>query len=254
METQNRWGIVLLAGVFSLLAIGVAGATYFFENRPEKPGVVAILSSADSAREADTPADWKASVAQLTSSSPSGLSATDALGLKLAEEYANTERSADEREQALSRLIAEYIPAVSPEATVSLSDLSITSDAALDVYAELTLLILRESGRVREYELVSFSRAVREQNDAGIPELKETAAIYKRIKQALVLVEVPPSVAREHLAVVNSVGSLATTVSLMGRWTGDPITGLSYLDSFITAENALSENVERLFMEIKNAS
>lgn len=248
MKTQNGWGVVLLAGGFSLLAISVAGATYFFENKPEKPGVVAVPNNDIAGVQADTAADWKASLERFTSSSQSGLSPTDLLGLKLGEEYANETRSEDERQEALSRLIAEYVPTFnSHEATVSLGDLSIRTEAALDVYAELTLIILRESARVREYELVSFSRAVREGNNAGIPELKEAATVYKRISQALVLVDVPPSVANEHLAVINSLGSLANIVSRMGGWTGDPLTGLSYLDSFITAENAVAASVETLF-------
>jgi hypothetical protein len=261
METQNRWGFVLLAGGFAVLAIGVATATYVFENRVEKkPALIAVQSEEvleeETARE--TLEDWTKTLEVISENPTRGLSPTDILGLELSEKYGTTFKegslTADDQAKVISQIIDGSVPKLALEEEVFLSDLSIRNEAVLDVYGQLTLIILREASKVREYELVSFSRAIRNKNYTGVPELKEAATIYKKIKNALVLVEVPPSLAREHLAVVNSVGSLANIVSLMGRWNGDPITGLSYLDAFLAAEDSLARNVDALFSRIKNLS
>lgn len=251
MNTQNTWGVVLLAGGFALLAISVAGATYFFENKPPaKPALVAVPTEGGAALRAQN-ANWQKTLQTVVDQENAGISPTSKIALELASRYedvfGNETISPGERSQALTDLIQKNIAKPDIASAVTLKDLTVQNDAALDVYAELTLLILRQSSNVREYELVSFSRAMRQKNYSGIPELKEASVIYTRIQNALVIVPVPPTLAREHLAVVNSIGSLANIVNAMGRWNGDPLVGLTYLDSFISAENAVAASVETLF-------
>jgi len=248
-----------MAGGFALVAIAVAGATYFFENKPPAdPAIVAVPSSAGTPSGAGQNADWQKTLLSVIDQEHQGISPTTKIALEISNQYdsvfVNKESTPSERSQALSALIEKNVVKPTVNAPVGFSELTIRQDAALDVYAQLVVLILRQSSNVREYELVSFSRAIRQQNYSGTPELKEAAAIYARIRNALIAVEVPTSVATEHLAVVNSLGSLANIVNAMSKWNGDPITGLTYLDSFIAAENSLAQSVNSLLNKLQPQS
>jgi len=248
-----------MAGGFALLAVLVAGGTYLFENKPRAQSAIVVVPSGapDSARAAQS-ADWQKTLANAVNQEYDGTSPTNKVARELSSRYesvfANTDITLSERSEALSELIEKNVVKPASGAPITLDELTVRQDAALDVYAQLVILILRQSSNVREYELVSFSRAIQQKNYSGTPELKEAATIYTRIRNALVLVEVPPSVADEHLALANSVGALANIVSAMGKWSGDPITGLTYLDSFIAAEDSLAQNAEALFEKIQEIS
>lgn len=256
METQNRWGLVFLVGGFLILAAFVALGTFYFESgraTNEKTPRTGVSSDT-----LPIGSSWQTVLEEILANDASAPFVTEAVALELSskfdEIFANESVSESEKEEALSEVLKSTVKKPETSPTHSLQELSIRNDVAVAVYRELLILVLRESSKVREYELVVFSRAVKEGKYAGVPELKESATLYRKIENALIATPVPPSLAREHLDVVNGVGALANIVGAMGRWSGDPILGLTYLDGFIEAENSLAARIETLFTAIEKAS
>ena len=285
METHKSWGMVVLAGLFAVTAIGVASMTYFAESTDNPITVTSVATSEDGRDDTDkdglpnwqeallgtdstkidtdgdgasdtdevtkgtNPTAW--GTATDTNDDPNKLSTTETLARDLYVEYAKLAEkgtfTADERDQVFAEVIKRDITPPDLTQSLVLSDIKIKADTTVDTYTALVTVILRESTRVKEYELATFARAVNENNFSGTPALKDAATLYAYIAKALLEVEVPPELASEHLATVKSVGALAYAVSLMGNWKGDPLDALSYMDAFNRAEADVTKNVEALF-------
>ncbi len=292
METQNNWGMVVLAGLFAIVASGVAGVTYFWESNPNPnqnntPAQVApVVTTADSRDDtdgdgllnwqetlfgtdptkADTDGDGtsdKDEVAMKADPTKTGVSTvkeyrapktfstTDALARELYVDYtqlaAQGSFTAKERNDMLADIAKRNIETPILTQNITRADLHIKTDTPVETYTALTTIILREATKVKEYELAAFARTVNAGNVTGTPALKEAATLYANIGRALLVMEVPPTLADKHLALIKSVRALSSTVSLMGTWEGDPLDALSYMDAFNRAEGENQKSVSELF-------
>jgi hypothetical protein len=247
METQNRWGLVLLATAFAGVVIAVALFVTFSENKrnAQEPAVVPVIKEA----EKSTPETFDVMNPDIGSVSYVGVSPTDTLAAGLADQYQTLTDSAtsdDEKKAILDAIVAKAVPKQEFASVLTLANLNISNAASADTYAMLLALILSQSSTVREYEMATFLRAVRDMNHDGSPELQEDATIYRQIRDALVAMAVPTAVAREHLAVVNDVGALAQVVAQMGEWNGDPTVGIVYVNAFERAQSAVVQSLSAL--------
>ncbi len=282
MESRKGWGGVVWATVFAVLVIATAAGTYFFENNGGLPFLTA--------REATNPNDadndgltlweervWKTDPALFDTdgdgagdgaevsagSNPlmpghstnayeagaGGVSPSTQLAENVVAAYGIGFQTEAERSAAVTD-IAKTVTL--PDLTEKLiaADLNISNKVSLKLYAAILYEILRESVSLTEYELSSFRRIVTESNYYGSPELQKAATAYKEIQAALVAMQIPPSVANEHLQLVNDVGTLANTVSAMAAWGGDPLAGMAYAGVFLEAEARVEESMTVLFQKV----
>ncbi len=283
MKTRGYWGMLVFAGLFAVTAILVAVGTYFYESSdaPDAP-----LSVTDTAGEkvksifpdtdGDGIPDWQENIIGTNPQNPdtdydgvpdgaelsqgtlafftSNQEPTDSFADALAEKYA--ELSADgpisdeERNVAIDEFVATYGAAPSVYVPLTMSSVRASSDMSVETYAPLLVVILKESANVKEHELTTFRRSIEMKNYSGTSSLREAGVLYKSIQEALIAIDVPPELASEHLAVVNSIGSLAGIVTAMSAWNGDSITGIVYVNAFVGAEAQTNSAIETIFAKI----
>ena len=183
-------------------------------------------------------------------SAPKSLQSTEALARELFVGYASGKRDGSltqgETDLAISEAIANRLKE-SGQTTYSLSNLTIEKDVSVLSYEKQLLNKLNESIAVREYELAVFARLINANIPSEFEKLEAASLVYKSIRDSLVKMEVPESVAHEHLALVNSVSNLSESVSALSRWNGDPLDALVLVDGFVNAENDINNSVHNLF-------
>lgn len=241
METGKRSGMVVLAGVFAISAIGIALFTNYFQNNQKNAGLATIPSEVQ---------NWATfSDTVPTSSGRASLSKTASLSNDLYANYVALSKgtfTVSERDKMLADLVKQHVtsPAIVPN--ISLTDLNIEDSTSLETYGKLLTVILAQSGRVKEYELNVFSRMVSKIKDSDITELKADADLYKRIAASLLVMEVPSALAPKHLEAVKSVGALAKATENLAAWSGDPLEALVALDSFNKADGYVQNSINNL--------
>lgn len=251
METQNRGGLVLLAAGFA----GVAIVTAFVTSLPRdtetahKDLVAAVRQETPEKSSEVNPPLWQRDLALATETYAPGQAPADVLVSRTANAYlVLSDDSVPEatKEEVINSIVKNAVPQIPEAPTLTLADLNVNNATNLDTYAMLFSFILDRSTAVREYEGATFARAVRERNYDGSPELIEAATVYRDIRNALTRIEVPSELAKEHLAVVNDVGSLAQIVAQMGTWSGDPVAGLAYMGAFESAQRKIMQSLSTL--------
>jgi hypothetical protein len=285
METRKGWGMVVVAVVFALAAIGVAGGTYIFENMGGKgPSLQASGAKSPTDEDGDGLLTWEEVVWKTDRMNPDsdadGISdgaevsaGTDPLSseaeslaianqsqtvsfvesVAAAESYIGS-RQLDPGEEDAIRLAAVEssvkIPTV--HGAVPASALTIGTSNSLSEYTQLVFLVLRQSTNIRESELATFRKVMETKNYSGSPELKETALLYKKIAAALLAIEVSNDLAKEHLALINATDGLANTVNLMAGWNGDSVQSLVYINLLAQEQAAVEASAQRLFAKISS--
>jgi hypothetical protein len=246
MKTRGSWGIVYVAIVFAVVAVGIATATYYFEKNQKSAAIVAAGKNLS---------DWHGISDTISTTTTGGEApSSEAVSQDLLDQYAELANqgtfTAEERDQMLSELVQKdvSVPAIVPN--ITLKDLNVQESASLDSYVQLLAVIIAQGGRVKEYELNVFARTVGNEVKTGTPELATDAALYEEIAAALLLMDTPPAVAPQHLEVVKSVGALAKATALLATWNGDPIEGLTYVDAFNKAEAYVTNSVNELFATV----
>lgn len=242
MESQKNWGMVVLAGLFAIVVIGFASFQHYSSKNP---------STKD-------PSPVKGLLADFGGTSNTGkvspLSTSESISKDLYSSYGTLIKdgqfTAEDRDRMLQELVNRHItnPAVVPN--VTLSHLNVSPSTSVDTYTKLFAVIVSRSMLVKEYEINVFARTVGTQNIAGTPELQETATLYRNIAAALLVMEVPSSLAVQHLETVKSVGALAKAVENMAVWKGDPIDALSQVDTFNKAESYVEFSVNDLLATV----
>lgn len=232
-----------MAAIFALLCVG---------------GGIFIHYSAGKTKGAATPpatspvSSWQGIASTSTAPAPT-LSQT--LSGNLYAQYMNLAGqgtfTAAERDQMLASLAKNNVtePAIVPD--IGLGDLSIVATTSLDSYMQLLAVVLAQGGQVKEYELNVFARTLQNQVTSGTPELAADADLYQRIAAAALVMDVPASVAPQHLEIVKSVGALSKAVSLLATWNGDPIEGLTYVDAFNKAQAYVTNSVNALLAAVQ---
>src|SRR3989344_6078659 len=183
METHKSWGMVVLAGLFAVTAIGVASMTYFAESTDNPITVTSVATSEDGRDDTDkdglpnwqeallgtdstkidtdgdgasdtdevtkgtNPTAW--GTATDTNDDPNKLSTTETLARDLYVEYATLAEkgtfTADERDQVFAEVIKRDITPPDLTQSLVLSDIKIKADTTVDTYTALVTVILRES-------------------------------------------------------------------------------------------------------------
>jgi hypothetical protein len=286
METRKGWGMVVVAAVFALAAIAVAGGTLLFENRE---GSTAFLQGSEAKNTADEDGDglttWEETVWKTDPMNPdtdgdgvldgtevsngedplSAKSETLTLAnqsqtasfvqsVSAAESYIIKTANLDAGEQEAIRLAAVTssvkIPVV--HGNIPYSALTIGEGTSLSAYTQTVFYILKQSTSIRENELTTFRKSMEEKNYSGSSALKDTARLYKKIEAALLATEVPKELANEHLALINATDGLANTVTLMANWGGDPVESLVYIDLFLDSQIKVETATKNLFAKISS--
>lgn len=244
MESQKRWGMVVWAGLFAVMAIGTAVATHYFENKKNNPDIVA----------SGNVADWKSVSNFVNADGSNAALSSGQISKDLYSSYLALAQkgqfTAAEKDKMISDLVERHVsnPAVVPNITVS--NLNVQTGVSVTKYAELFAVIMSQASKAKQYELDLFTHTVALRNANGTPALQESANLYLRIAAALLVMEVPPEVATEHLEVVKSVGALGRVVDVMANWHGDPIQALEEVDTFNKTENYVSASVDTLVSKI----
>lgn len=81
-------------------------------------------------------------------------------------------------------------------------------------------------------ELTYFSDAVEKNDSTALAHVQEIGAAYAKIAQAAVKVPVPEEAAAAHLAVVNAMAQLGSTITDLGSVTNDPIRAMLGLQQY----------------------
>ncbi len=149
---------------------------------------------------------------------------------------ATGELSPGERDEIVNRILERNIQPVVVSRTYTEANLVTVPSGDLVAYAGELTEALAQSTKVEQHELTLFGRAVGQTNARGTPELEAAATVYREIENALARMRVPSIVAKEHLAVLQSVTQMSHVVYLMGTWNGEPTLGLSYINAFLEAE------------------
>ena len=130
------------------------------------------------------------------------------------------------------------------------SQLRVSPSATLDTYMGSLGAALGKSAEVKEYELLSFSRAVGKQDYNGTPELGAAALTYRGVEQDLLRMDVPTDLRVQHLELLQAVSLLAQTTGLLANWSGDPIDALAYIDAFSKAERSVQLAINNVFAQV----
>jgi hypothetical protein len=244
METRGGWGIVYVAAGFAVVAIVAALTTAYLEKQHRDAQVTAVTKSL---------ADWRSVSDVPTTTPPAPLA--DNVSADLFKAYGTLvdqgSFTASERDNLVAGIVEKNVSPQVIVPNISLADLTIKEGAPVDTYLKLLTVILSQSSQVKEYEITVFTRTVSNGTTTGTPELQSDALLYQRIAAAIILMDVPPALAKEHLEVAKSVGALAKATADMAAWKGDPIEALSDADAFNKAESYVETSVNNLLAAAK---
>lgn len=264
---QRSYGTLFVAIV---IAVGAVALALFTTNtEPQKKESLVLVSSSRPAEidtDGDAIPDWKEALigtnpvsydealpAPETSvaryEAPSALPPAQAFAREFFAEYTKARGDGvitpEEAHAAIdAALIGRSDAAAGP--LYELSDLSIEGDVLGAAYRSALIRALNRATEVREYELATFTRAVTE-DARELEKLKDAAAVYAEIEASFVALEVPPSVAAEHLAALNSLGALTRATAALSNWGGDPLDALGLVNNFAAAEDDFSKHLAELF-------
>ena len=245
METRNSWGIVYVAAIFAALAIGTALTISYFQNQAKQAQVVAITKSLS---------EWSSVSDVAPTSTPAALPAvSDAVSQDLVTGYAALVNKGNfttkERDAMLADVVKKNVTSQNIVPVITLTDLNI-GPTSVENYLALFAIILGKSTQVKHYELNVFVKTVSSENAKGTPELMNDAILYEKIAAAMLIMQVPPELASQHLEVAKSVGALAKAVANMSQWKGDPIDALTMVDSFNKSEAYVKNSVNNLLAAV----
>ncbi len=242
MEAQNKWGMVVFAGIFAVCVVGIALVMSYLGHISGGGGIQPVSETFNST--------WQ-TVSSVVATSSVEAPVSVVLSAETYAGYQNLAQNgtftAAERDQMLADVVKQTVssPAVVPN--ISLIDLNTSDNVSVDTYAQLLAVIMNQSSQVKNYELGVFTQTVTNADTNGTPELQNDADLYKRIAAALLVMPVPTKLAPQHLEVVKSIGALAKSVDIMAKWKGDPIEALADIDAFNKSESYAQTSLNTLF-------
>lgn len=263
MNHQGSLGIIALAGVVA--GITVLFAVFYNGGEEGAQSGVTVGESRTASEGYSALDDWRTSLSALGLSprqgtgatttteynAPRGLPTSEALARELFVAYAAMREDgvvdAFEAEEILSALAAKRVGNLPSPPTYTAGSLTIRADISIPQYERAVLSALEQSYSIREYELNIFARAMSENSASELARLASSAKIYESIRDELIQTPIPEAVVREHLAVVNSMASIALATKLLSEWGGDPVDALVLVGRFADAEESLRTSVENLY-------
>ena len=261
MEPQNSWRIIAASVFVALLFVGVAAVSAQSTQTDKTASVVAVEAPAEDSGE------WREALTALSPQTvtetgeyraPRELPASEAISRELLTSYLTLKSDGKltqaEQQAAIQQIIGRNITPVTAPERYSMNTIVVSETTTLEVYAGAVTRILSRSAEIKEYELTSFARAVGEGTSAGVPNLARAATTYRGMETALATLPVPPTVASEHLAVLESIASIAYVTDLMARWNGDPLVALSFVDAFAASERDVQLSLNGLYRTIRSVA
>lgn len=245
MEARNRWGVVYVAALFAVLAIGTALTTHWVEG---ERGVSGIVASAKDL------VGWQ-SVSSMPGAGPETPTA-DALSNDLYSGYLGIAQdgvvTSAEKNQLLAGVVQKDIPPQNVVPAITESQLNVVATTSVDNYISLVAVILNESTKIKKDESYVFANTVQNDITTGTPALITAANLYERIATALFVMAVPPAVATEHLELVKSTAAMSNAIRNMGTWRGDPVEALTDIDTFNKARDYADNSATLLAAAVQN--
>ena len=245
MEARNRWGVVYVAVLFAVIAIGTALTTHWVEG---EKGVGGIVASAKSL------VGWQ-SVSSVPGAEPA-TPAADTLSNDLYSGYLGIAQdgivTAAEKNQLLAGIVEKDIQPQNVVPPLTKGQLNIVATTSVDNYISLVALILNESAKIKKDESYLFANTVQNDITTGTPALINAANLYERIATALFIMEVPPAVATEHLELVKSTAAMSNVIRNMGTWRGDTVEALADIDTFNKARAYADNSATVLAAAVQN--
>lgn len=188
---------------------------------------------------------------------PKALTPTEALSRELFANYAAAKQSGaalstNEANAVASGAITKNVPDIGKPKTYILSDLNVSSGAAIEVYQTALLHTFEKMTAIREYELTTFARVIENDDTSGLEKLVTAGKVYGEVVKDMLSMPVPPKVAEVHLATVNDLSGLAHATDALTTWNGDALFGLDLVNNFAKAEEAFGNSVSSLYQLINN--
>jgi hypothetical protein len=254
MPTRANWGIIVVASAFVLVLIGGAVYAAYQSSHPSTVTTTSTVSDT-------TAGDWQGALALIATTTnangeyiaPKELSPTEALSRELFVKYAQLKQSGAstaEQSKAIDSIVAQNAVVVKPTTVYTLGSIHTSTTLKVTDYDIAVTSILRRSTAIKEYELTTFSKTIGAVDTNGTPTLIQASTVYRSIEADLAKMSVPKTLANEHLALLQSVSSLADTTKLMGTWSGDPVTALVYIDAFTRADHATQVAVAAVYSKM----
>ncbi len=272
MENRNRLGMIIGAGVFALIAIGIASFTYFSGTTPSANPAVSPVVSAPQDKSGFSA--WEETLRTIAGKNatgtsgedlsnykaPENLSPTDALGRELYAKYLVLAQSGKlgtpDEASAIADIINNHVAAPASK-TYAEKDLTIgsASDAtAIAAYRKAVVAAIADADRVPEYELITFNTLMETRGGAQASQrLLNDAAIYRGIITKLLKIPVPPTLVKNHLGLINALSSLVDSIGILRTSYADPLTALVSTGGFARAEEALRTTFDE-FNSLTSAS
>lgn len=257
MNSRKEWGIILIACFVAIAIIG--GALYLAQPKTTTAVAEGTLSAGPADTTAEREGDWRRALETIASTTakkigdyraPKELPKTQGVSQELVATYlslkSENKLGTKEAADSIQQLISRNVTSIEPKDTYTTQSLR-TANVTLDDYAGSLGDAMQRSSMVKEYELITFARTIGLEITTGTPELRVASSIYRSIEKDLLAAPVPPALAPAHLELIKSVAYLAQTTELMAGWTGDPIDGLAYVDSFVKAEKRSRTALNALF-------
>ena len=181
---------------------------------------------------------------------PEVLSATDRLAHDLFSRYASVKRSGGVLDKATEEQIISAVLSNTKEVTVrtyTASDLSIikaSDDTALRTYGNAMGTIVKKYSIKNENELVIFERAVRNDNPEELKNLDPILAAYEGMLREMISVSVPQNAVSIHVALLNSMSGIFSTIQAMRVIYSDPSTALLSVSEYVNYSKKQGETLK----------
>ncbi len=148
-------------------------------------------------------------------------------------------------QSAIAATVATQPNIASAPKTYSLGQLSVQANAPMTAYDGALTLDLQDANQVTEYELTTFSRAMKG-SQADFDRLQADADVYGQIAGKLAAIKVPTPIAADHLSALNSLSALSSATKDLAQWNGDPLAALTLVNNFIKADDTFSDDLTTL--------
>lgn len=262
---KNRsLGTIVVAGMIALALVATAYGATKLGSKPRQPAALAVATTGQLPQDVNTNGipDWQESLNATTRDAgaddsyhaPASLPPTEALAREIFADYAAAKQGGtldmSKATAAIADSIAHSADTASVPKTYTLTGLSIHADVPISAYAGAVTEALKDAGQVTEYELTTFSRAMKGSR-SDIARLQAAAAVYAAIAEKLATLQVPASVATDHLAAMNSLAALSAATKDLAHWGGDPLVALSLVNNFTLAEAVFSDDIATLYARLR---
>jgi len=251
---------IFYATIFSVVVIG--GALYFSQNKSEQQiekdntRTSAPKSSADSLTSEQETIAPKSSADSITSEQVTiapkpELTETDILTRNVLKPYIEQNNTDTYSPENGKRIIAkatkemfklDYTP-IEPKDITTKQD---STKQAIIQYKKDLYKAIKPIFAVKEYELTTYARAIRDNDKEGFDLLAKISSTYSIAGDDALSLTVPNEVSAVHLATINGLYQFSAVLDALAKGYDDPAASLSGTGNFTKAEEELGQAFSRL--------